>query len=31
VAIDGEIFEDAYLTQLKPGSGIALISKIGGG
>ena len=30
-AIDGEIFQDAYLAQLKPGSEIYLIPKIGGG
>jgi molybdopterin synthase sulfur carrier subunit len=31
VAIDGEIFQDAYAAQLKPGSEIYLIPKIGGG
>ena len=31
VAIDGEIFQDAYLAQLNPGSEIYLIPKIGGG
>jgi len=31
VAIDGEIFQDAYLAQLKPDSEIYLIPKIGGG
>ena len=31
VAIDGEIFQDAYAAQLKPGSEIVLIPKIGGG
>jgi molybdopterin converting factor small subunit len=31
VAIDGEIFQDAYLTPLNPGSEIVLIPKIGGG
>ena len=31
VAIDGEIFQDAYLAELKPGSEIVLIPKIGGG
>ena len=31
VAIDGEIFQDAYQVQLKPGSEIVLIPKIGGG
>ena len=31
VAIDGEIFQDAYAAELKPGSEIALIPKIGGG
>ena len=31
VAIDGEIFQDAYLAQLKPESEIYLIPKIGGG
>jgi sulfur-carrier protein len=31
VAIDGEIFQDAYLAQLKPESEIVLIPKIGGG
>src|SRR6516165_2976348 len=30
VAIDGEIFQDAYLAQLKPESEIVLIPKIGG-
>jgi molybdopterin converting factor small subunit len=31
VAIDGEIFQDAYAAQLKPESEIVLIPKIGGG
>jgi hypothetical protein len=31
VAIDGEIYQDAYLAQLKPESEIYLIPKIGGG
>ncbi len=31
VAIDGEIFQDAYSAQLRPGSEIVLIPKIGGG
>ena len=31
VAIDGEIFQDAYLAQLNPESEIYLIPKIGGG
>ncbi len=31
VAIDGEIFQDAYQVALKPGSEIVLIPKIGGG
>jgi sulfur-carrier protein len=31
VAIDGEIFQDAYLEPLKPDSEIVLIPKIGGG
>jgi molybdopterin converting factor small subunit len=31
VAIDGEIFQDAYGAELKPGSEIVLIPKIGGG
>lgn len=31
VAIDGEIFQDAYGAVLKPGSEIVLIPKIGGG
>jgi molybdopterin converting factor small subunit len=31
VAIDGEIFQDAYLTPLNPDSEIVLIPKIGGG
>jgi sulfur-carrier protein len=31
VAIDGEIFQDAYSAQLKPESEIYLIPKIGGG
>jgi hypothetical protein len=31
VAIDGEIFQDAYLAPLNPGSEIYLIPKIGGG
>jgi molybdopterin converting factor small subunit len=31
IAIDGEIFQDAYAAELKPGSEIVLIPKIGGG
>ncbi len=31
VAIDGEIFQDAYAAELKPASEIYLIPKIGGG
>ncbi len=31
VAIDGEIYQDAYQAELKPGSEIVLIPKIGGG
>jgi molybdopterin converting factor small subunit len=31
VAVDGEIFQDAYQVELKPGSEIVLIPKIGGG
>ena len=31
IAIDGEIFQDAYLAPLKPESEIVLIPKIGGG
>jgi sulfur-carrier protein len=31
VAIDGEIYQDAYLAPLKPDSEIVLIPKIGGG
>ena len=31
IAIDGEIFQDAYGAELKPGSEIVLIPKIGGG
>ncbi len=31
VAIDGEIFQDAYAAELRPGSEIYLIPKIGGG
>ena len=31
VAIDGEIFQDAYQTPLNPDSEIVLIPKIGGG
>ena len=31
VAIDGEIFQDAYLAPLNPNSEIYLIPKIGGG
>jgi molybdopterin converting factor small subunit len=31
IAIDGEIFQDAYLEELKPDSEIVLIPKIGGG
>ncbi|WP_428483712.1 MoaD/ThiS family protein [Rhodopila sp.] len=31
VAIDGEIFQDAYAAQLQAGSEIYLIPKIGGG
>jgi molybdopterin converting factor small subunit len=31
VAIDGEIYQDAYSAQFKPDSEIVLIPKIGGG
>jgi molybdopterin converting factor small subunit len=31
IAIDGEIFQDAYAAELRPGSEIYLIPKIGGG
>jgi sulfur-carrier protein len=31
IAIDGEIFQDAYAAELKPGSEIVLIPRIGGG
>jgi sulfur-carrier protein len=31
LAIDGEIYQDAYLAPLKPESEIVLIPKIGGG
>ena len=31
VAIDGEIYQDAYAAELKPDSEIVLIPKIGGG
>jgi hypothetical protein len=31
VAIDGEIFQDAYLAPLRPESEVVLIPKIGGG
>ncbi|MGD0108429.1 MAG: MoaD/ThiS family protein, partial [Rhodopila sp.] len=31
IAIDGEIFQDAYGAELKPDSEIYLIPKIGGG
>ncbi len=31
VAIDGEIFQDAYQAQLSPDSEVVLIPKIGGG
>jgi sulfur-carrier protein len=31
IAIDGEIFQDAYLEELRPESEIVLIPKIGGG
>jgi molybdopterin converting factor small subunit len=31
IAIDGEIFQDAYGVELKPGSEIVLIPRIGGG
>jgi molybdopterin converting factor small subunit len=31
VAIDGEIFQDAYQTPLSPDSEVVLIPKIGGG
>ena len=31
IAIDGEIFQDAYLEELRPDSEIVLIPKIGGG
>jgi molybdopterin converting factor small subunit len=31
VAIDGEIYQDAYLARLEPDSEVVLIPKIGGG
>lgn len=31
IAIDGEIYQDAYHVELRPGSDIVLIPKIGGG
>jgi molybdopterin converting factor small subunit len=31
IAIDGEIYQDAYSAELKPNSEIVLIPKIGGG
>jgi len=31
IAIDGEIYQDAYGAELRPGSEIVLIPKIGGG
>jgi molybdopterin converting factor small subunit len=31
VAVDGEIYQDAYGVELRPGSEICLIPKIGGG
>jgi molybdopterin converting factor small subunit len=31
VAIDGEIYQDAYMAQLNPDSEVVLIPKIGGG
>ncbi|MCX7384787.1 MAG: MoaD/ThiS family protein [Alphaproteobacteria bacterium] len=31
IAVDGEIYQDAYALQLKAGSDIVLIPKIGGG
>ena len=31
IAIDGEIFQDTYSVELRPGSEIVLIPKIGGG
>ncbi len=31
IAIDGEIYQDAYSAPLKPGSEVYLIPKIGGG
>jgi len=31
IAIDGEIFQDAYLAPLQPDSEVVLIPKIGGG
>jgi len=31
VAIDGEIFQDAYQAELRPDSEVVLIPKIGGG
>ena len=31
IAIDGEIYQDAYAAELRPGSEIYLIPKIGGG
>jgi len=31
IAIDGEIYQDAYMAQLNPDSEVVLIPKIGGG
>ena len=31
VAIDGDIFQDAYLEELRPDSEVAFLPKIGGG
>jgi sulfur-carrier protein len=31
IAIDGEIFQDAYMARLNPDSEVVLIPKIGGG
>ena len=31
IAIDGEIYQDCYAVELKPGTEIVLIPKIGGG
>ncbi|HTZ36260.1 MAG TPA: MoaD/ThiS family protein [Stellaceae bacterium] len=31
IAIDGEIFQDAYLEKLRPDSEVVLIPRIGGG